>query len=101
MKQDCTLSFDIIDWKDWSSKNLKIVNVKHRVAGSPSIYAELTNIPVTEAGIEYLEADATINDGVKFVTFDYKSSGPACEFTFSSDSRVQIIINFRQEYWHW
>lgn len=101
MKQDCTLSFDIIDWKDWSSKNLKIVNVKHRVVGSPSIYAELTNIPVTEAGIEYLEADATINDGVKFVTFDYKSSGPACEFTFSSDSRVQIIINFRQEYWHW
>lgn len=99
--EDATLSFDIVDWKNWDSSNLKITNVKYKVSGKYSVNAQLTNLPVTEAGIEYLESNASIKDGVNFIAFDYKDNGPTYQFTFSPDSKVQITINFRQEYWHW
>lgn len=100
---DGTLSFDIIDWKNWSSKNLKIMNVKCHVTGSWYAYsAELTNIPIKEAITEGFEADAKISDGVKFISFDYKSNDPyTYVFTPSPDDRVMIDITLRQEYWHW
>ena len=79
------------------------MNVKCHVTGSWYAYsAELTNIPIKEAITEGFEADAKISDGVKFISFDYKSNDPyTYVFTPSPDDRVMIDITLRQEYWHW
>lgn len=99
---DGTLSFDIIDWKNWKSKNLKIMNVKYQRTGSWPASAELTNIPIKESVIEGFETAATISDGVEFISFDYKADGPyTYEFAPSPDDKVMIDISLRPEYWHW
>ena len=103
--KDGTLSFDIINWKNWSSKTTKVMNVKYHWAGTSlgEVSAEVTNIPITETGVEYLHSDATVSNGAKFSTFDYKAQvEPAREFILSSpDNSVYMTIYFRQEYWHW
>ena len=97
-----TLSFDMIDWKNWTSKNVKIMNVKYQRKGSWPASAELTNIPVKKSVTEGFEVDATINDGVKFISFDYKANDSyTYEFAPSPDDKVKIDISLRPEYWHW
>jgi hypothetical protein len=102
---DGTLSFDIIDWKNWSNKNFKsfkIVNVKYHVAGSQTVSAELTDIPVKEVLVEGIDTEATISDGVKFNSFDYKDGSTyTYEFAPSPYNKVMIDVFLRQEYWRW
>lgn len=102
---DGTLSFDIIDWKNLSNKNFKsfkIVNVKYHVAGSQTVSAELTDIPVKEVLVEGIDTEATISDGVKFNSFDYKDGSTyTYEFAPSPDDKVMIDVFLRQEYWRW
>ena len=102
--EEGTLSFDIIKWKNWSSSNLKVMNLKYHVAGtvSATVTAEVTNIPITEAGVEYLESEVSVSNGLKINAFDCKwKVGPTLEYISSPEDMVRIIINFRQEYWHW
>ena len=48
------------------------------------------------------QVDATINDGVKFISFDYKANDSyTYEFAPSPDDKVKIDISLRPEYWHW
>ena len=103
--EEGTLSFDIINWKNWSTNTTKVMNVKYHMAKTMlgDVSAEMTNIPITETGVEFLSSEATVSNGVKFSTFDFtEQRDPAREPLLSSpDNSVYMTIYFRQEYWHW
>ena len=103
--EEGTLSFDIINWKNWSTNTTKVMNVKYHMAKTMlgDVSAEMTNIPITETDVEYLSSEATVSNGVKFSTFDFtEQRDPAREPLLSSpDNSVYMTIYFRQEYWHW
>ena len=104
-KSDCTMSFDIIDYKNLDGGNPKISNVvisfqsssttKMSVWGvtvtmhnKGAINVGLTNIPVTTGYPEYIKASGTVADGIVFTNFSQITDSHA---DYSDDTPPQDV----------
>lgn len=103
--EDATLTFDIQNYKDLSSSDLKIMNLKYHINKveksetsqvTRELSANVTNIPVGEADKYNMEVNVKLADGVVFNSWSAKEhsiydSGS----TFSSDYRYVESPNNR------
>ena len=79
--QDATLSFDIQNYKDLSSDDLKIINMKWHYISEENydkskvtreVNADVTNIPVNEADKYEMVVNAKLGDGIVFNSWSAK-----------------------------